>query len=330
MHKSRLLFPLVAVFCALAAFAVVSPAKAGAPLKTFTVTSGPMGGDFYTLGGVVAEESKAVLPGVTVTVNTGGAVENLLKINAEKAEVGTSMAKLYGEALAGTDAYQGRPKMTNVKAMMYLADIPMSFFLVRDDSPFTSIADIAAKKPKIRLLTSKKGSSPATAAENMLKHYGITFDNIREWGGSVSFVSYSEASSLIQDGHADAFVGPLVSSINELTTNLKMRMLPIDPAVLAKLKADGYVVFTIPKDRYYFVKQDTPHMAEAIILAVRGNLSDDVVYKVTKALMEKPESIRQVHQTYAGFDPAKAASTVGGPIHPGALKYFKEKGIAVQ
>ena len=56
--------------------------------------------------------------------------------------------------------------------------MPMSFFLVRADSPYTSIAEIARSKPKIRLLTSKKGSSPAVASENMLSQYGFTFDEV--------------------------------------------------------------------------------------------------------------------------------------------------------
>lgn len=66
--------------------------------------------------------------------------------------------------------------------MMYVAPMPMSFFLVRADSPYTSIADIANTKPKIRLLTSKKGSSPAVASENMLKQYGFSFEDIKGMG----------------------------------------------------------------------------------------------------------------------------------------------------
>jgi len=205
--------------------------------------------------------------------------------------------------------------------------MPMSFFLVRADSPYTSIADIASTKPKIRLLTSKKGSSPAVASENMLKQYGFSFEDIKEWGGSVSYVSYAEASSLIQDGHADAYVGPIVSSINELITTVKMKMLPIDQAVLDKLSSDGYMTYTIKAGQYYFITKDTPHMAETVVLPVGANLPDDAVYALTKVLCEKPEMIRNVHQTYSVFDPSKSADHIAVQyIHPGALRYYKEKG----
>ena len=322
--KKGLISLLVAVVMLAAGLAQMPQA---AELKTFTITSGPLGGDFYALGGVIGEAARSVMPDATVSVNTGGSVENLLKIDAGKADLGTSMIKLYEESLKAEGVFANRKPVQNVKIMMYVAPMPMSFFLVREDSPYTSIADIARTKPKIRLLTSKKGSSPAVASENMLKQYGLSFEDIKEWGGSVSYVSYAEASSLIQDGHADAYVGPIVSSINELITTVKMKMLPIDQAVLDKLSSDGYMTFTIKAGQYYFITKDTPHMAETVVLPVGANLPDDAVYALTKVLCEKPEMIRNVHQTYSVFDPSKSADHIAVQyIHPGALRYYKEKG----
>ncbi len=322
--KKGLISLLVAVVVLAAGLAQMPQA---AELKTFTITSGPLGGDFYALGGVIGEAARSVMPGATVSVNTGGSVENLLKIDAGKADLGTSMIKLYEESLKAEGVFASRKPVQNVKIMMYVAPMPMSFFLVRADSPYTSIADIANTKPKIRLRTSKTGSSPAVASENMLKQYGFSFEDIKEWGGSVSYVSYAEASSLIQDGHADAYVGPIVSSINELITTVKMKMLPIDQAVLDKLSSDGYMTFTIKAGQYYFITKDTPHMAETVVLPVGANLPDDAVYALTKVLCEKPEMIRNVHQTYSVFDPSKSADHIAVQyIHPGALRYYKEKG----
>ena len=170
--KKGLISLLVAVVMLAAGLAQMPQA---AELKTFTITSGPLGGDFYALGGVIGEAARGVMPGTTVSVNTGGSVENLLKIDAGKADLGTSMIKLYQESLKAEGVFANRKPVQNVKIMMYVAPMPMSFFLVREDSPYTSIADIASTKPKIRLLTSKKGSSPAVASENMLKQYGFSF-----------------------------------------------------------------------------------------------------------------------------------------------------------
>jgi hypothetical protein len=209
----------------------------------------------------------------------------------------------------------------------FLANIPMSFFLVKEDNPLKSIDEIKARKIPLRILTSRKGSSPALAAELMLEEHGFSFEDIKKWGGSVGYVSYAEASTLIKDGHADAYIGPMVSAIVELTTLTKMKMLPIKEEVLDRLQQKHqYVKIRLPKQIHYFVKEDTPHMAEAVILVVRKGLDDDVVYKLVKAIAEQPDRIRRIHQTYKDFDPKTAWKDLGGPMHPGAEKFYREKG----
>jgi len=274
----------------------------------------------------MGEMAKKVFPGTVVTVTTGGALENIAKVNSAKADVGLTMAKLYSESLGGKGAYEGKP-MDNLRAIAFLANIPMSFFLVKEGNPIQSIDEIKDKKIAIRILTSKKGSSPSLAAELMLKEYGITFDDIKTWGGSVSFVSYAEASNLIKDGHADAWIGPMVSAIVELTTTVKMKMLPIKESVLDTLKKEySYVKIVLPKNKYYFVAKDTPHMAEAVIVVVQKALGNEAVYAFTKEVLENPDRIRNIHKTYSQFDPTTAWQNLGGPLHPGAEKYYKEKG----
>ncbi|MFH2124979.1 MAG: TAXI family TRAP transporter solute-binding subunit [Pseudomonadota bacterium] len=314
----------VAALAACCALAGLAPAQA--EVKSFTITAGPMGGDWYSIGGAMGEMAKQSFPGAIVTVTTGGALANVAKVNAGKADVGLSMAKLYAEALAGKGKYQGK-KMENLRAVAFLAYIPMSYFLVKADNSLASIEEIKAKKMPIRILTSKKGSSPSLAAELMLAQYGITFDDIKKWGGSVSFVSYAEASNLIKDGHADAWVGPMVSAIVELTTTTKMKQLPVKPAFLDKLQKDfNYATVVLPKGKYYFITKDTPQMAEAVIVITQKKLGEAEVYKFTSELMKNAARIQGIHKTYSGFNPATAWQNVGGPLHPGAHQYYKEKG----
>ncbi len=309
--------------CLLGAFVLIMSASAAE--KVFlTIASGPTGGDWYTMGGTSGELAKAAIPGVTVTVTTGGAVGNLSVVDSAKAEIGISMASLYNEARTGSGAFERKPK-ENVRAMAYLADIFMSFFLVAEDSPIRSIEEIRDKKIPLRLLTSTKASSPAVAAERMLLEYGISFEDIAKWGGKVGYVSYAEASNLIKDGHADAWVGPMVSGIVELTTTKKMRMLPIQPAILDRLQGKyQYVKANLPKGAYYFVVNDTPHMAESVILIARKGLADDLVYRLIKAISESPDRIRRVSKTYQTYNPAQAWRNVGGPLHPGAERFYRE------
>jgi hypothetical protein len=323
MHAKKMVPLYLMVLLVAAAGAALS-----ADVKTFNITSGPMGGDWYSLGGAMGEMAKQIYPQAIVTVTTGGAVENIAKVGMGKADVGLTMASLYAEALGGKGAYAEKGKIENLRAVAFLADIPMSFFLVKQDNPITSIDEIKSQKRGIRILTSTKGSSPSVAAERMLGKYGITFDDIKAWGGSVSFVSYAEASNLIKDGHADAWIGPMVSAIVELTTTTKMKMLPIKPDVLNQLKTDhNYVVIQLPTDKYYFVDKETPHMAEAVIVVAQKSLPTDQVYAFTKSLGENRDRIRSIHKTYSTYEPATAWQNVGGPLHPGAEKCYREMGL---
>ena len=85
--------------------------------KTLTISAGPMGGDWYSLGGALGEMAKEAMPGTVVTVTTGGAVVNLPKINAGQGDLGLTMAKLYHEALTGTESFANRRKQENVRVL---------------------------------------------------------------------------------------------------------------------------------------------------------------------------------------------------------------------
>jgi hypothetical protein len=107
-----------------------------------------------------------------------------------------------------------------------------------------------------------------------------------------------------------------------------MKMLPIKPDVLNQLKTDhNYVVIHLPKDKYYFVEKETPHMAEAVIVVAQKSLPTDPVHAFTKSLSENKDRIRSIHKTYSTYEPTTAWQNVGGPLHPGAEKYYRETGV---
>lgn len=315
----------VVASCMLLLAAMAAPAAAS--VKFITVSTGPVGGEWYIMGGILAELIKDVLPGVKVTVTTGGAVANLTAVARAKSDIATTQDQLLFEARQGKGLFADQGSHANVMGLAYLADIYMSVFLVREDMAISSIDDIRDKKIPVKILTAPAGSSPSVAAERMLAEYGITPETLKSWGGSINYVSYSEASSLIRDGHADAYCGPIMPAIVELTVSRKMKMLPVKASVLDALTAEyKYGRAVIPKGAYYFVKQDTPVMAESPILIVREDLPEDVVYAITKAICTNPGRIRESGQTYAQFAPENAPRIAGGPIHPGALRYYREQG----
>ncbi|OQB47750.1 MAG: hypothetical protein BWY00_01092 [Firmicutes bacterium ADurb.Bin153] len=314
------------ILAAMLVFLMISSAMAAAP-KFLTISTGPVGGEWYILGGILSELLKPVLPGTKVTSTTGGGVANLSTVASGKSDIGTTQDQLLFDACNGTTDFASG-KIANVSGLCYLADIYMSVFLVREDYPVNSLDELASKKMGMKILTAPTGSTPSRAATRMLEEYGVTADLLKSWGGSIGFVAYADASSMIRDGHADAYCGPIMPAIVELTVSRKMKMLPVKDSVLRAMTAKyAYGRATMPAGAYDFIKSNTPVMTESPILVVRNDVDEQTVYLITKAIAENPDKIKGAGATYAKFDPKNMANISGGPIHPGALKYYKEKGL---
>lgn len=312
----------------LVAILIVGASTVQAKVKFIQITSGPVGGTWYVLGGALADLLRDKIPGVKVTTTTGGSLANISKVQSGKADMGFTMNRLLYEARKGVEAYKDKGPHGNIMGLTYLCDIYMSVFLARTETPITSIQEIKDKKVPVRILTSPRASSPSVAAERMLEAYGITFDDIKSWGGKVNFVSYAEASSLLKDGHADIWCGPMVPPILEVTISHKMKFLPIKQSVLQTLKdKHKYGIATIPKGYWEFVKEPIPIMTEAIIMIIRKGLPEDMVYTIAKTISTSPDTIRKSHRLYKPYDPKAACQIDGGPMHPGALRYYREAGI---
>jgi len=319
---------VIALFYLLVLFFILGTASLNAETKFIQISSGPVGGTYYILGGALADLLKDTVQGVKFTVTTGGSLANISKIEAGKAEIGFTMNRLAYEAANGIGEYEGKGKHLKVMGLTYLNEIYMSLFLLPEEFPISSIKEIKDKKIKIRILTSPRASSPSVAAERLLGAYGITFKDIEDWGGKVNFVSYSEAANLLKDGHADVWLGPMVPPILEWTVSKKVKILPAAGSILEKIKQEyKYGIDTIPSGYWEFIKEPVPTMTESILIAVSKELSDDVVYKIAKTISTHPDTVRKVHRTYEFYDPQRACNITGVPMHPGAVKYYKEAGI---
>jgi hypothetical protein len=302
--------------------------SAGAEVKFIQISSGPVGGAYYILGGALADLLKDTIPGVKVTVTTGGSLANISKVQSGKADIGFTMNRLVYEARNNTGSYKGKGSHENVMGVTYLCDIYMALFLVSEEFPISSISDLKANKTKIRILTSPRASSPSVAAERLLEAYGVSFKDIESWGGKVNFVSYSEAASLLKDGHADVWLGPMVPPILEWVVSKKVKFLAPEKAILENLKGKyQYGIATIPTGYWEFIKKPTPIMTESIMIIIRKQITEDTVYKITKEINTNPDVVRKVHRLFSIYDPKDACNITGTSMHPGALKYYKEAGI---
>jgi TRAP transporter TAXI family solute receptor len=121
------------------------------------------------------------------------------------------------------------------------------------------------------------------------------------------------------------------SSIQELDSTIRkgIRLIPLDGSTIKALQAEnpGYSLYTIKAGTYKTEKQDIPTVSAASVLLVGKDMPEQFVYDATKVLVENKKTWSQLSTVMADFDGKLAVDTAVGPLHPGAIKYYKEIGV---
>ncbi|MFO1109645.1 MAG: TAXI family TRAP transporter solute-binding subunit [Bradyrhizobium sp.] len=315
-----------AVVLALAISAGLAAAGAvEAQQKQVSIGTGDPGGVYFPLGGAVASVLAKALPDLHATVEvTGGSVDNIKLIAAGQSDLGFTMAD------AAMDAMQGQDKFRNSKVALQtlLVVYPNRMHVVTvEGTGITTLADLKGK----RVSTGSPGSATEIMASRAMEAVGLDKDSDiqRERLGVV------ESVNAIADRRIDAFfwVGGIpTAAIGALATTAGVKMKLIDNAdVVDKMNEKYGKLYSksrIKGGTYPGYKTDCD-VAEVWNLIVTGNrMSDEDAYNIAKTLVEKKDDIVKVHKEAESFsldNQVQDRSPV--PFHPGALKYFKEKGV---
>jgi TRAP transporter TAXI family solute receptor len=298
----------------------------------FTLTAGSPGGVYFKNAAAFAEFIKKEMPGTSTTVIAGGGMANVERLDAGQADIAVL------ENATATLGYKGTPparKKYNIRMLAAFSGPSRTQALIVDSAGIKSFEEIKAKKFPLRVNMFERHQLATMQAEAIFNAYGISFDDIRSWGGKVVFTSASEGFRMIEDGLSDMwFTGgsfyPHPKFI-QLGTKKKFRLLPISKEVAEKV-ADkfGQGIMEIPADiykEYNGVNEPYWSLATVICFGVRTDLPEDTVYKLTKILADHKEDLYAVHPQNKFYDPKTAWKDVGAaPLHPGAEKYYKEMG----
>ena len=310
---------------ALAACALVTLPAAAAETVNLSIATGGTGGVYYPLGGGMANVFSKTIPGMTATAEvTGGSVANLQLIGTGKPYIALTQA----DALV--DAYNGQGKFKSgkipVRAMMLLYTNLMHAVTI-EGTGINSIGDLKGK----RVSTGSPGSATEVFAFRVLEAAGIDPNkDIRK-----ERLGVSESVNAIKDKKIDAFffvVGLPTSSVTDLaaTPGVKIKFLDHANLLPAMVKKSGniYIADVIPKGTYPGMDKDNQATAVANLLVANANMSDEAVYNIVKTIFDKRPDLIAVHKAAADIkleNQKSAASPV--PWHPGAVKYYKEKGL---
>jgi len=318
-----------------AGFAVGVPAQ-----QSMTWTAGAVGGGWYAISGGMAEllREKA---GLNIKVIPGGGTQNPLLVEKGDAELGMGLPPLLGAAQRGEDPYPGQ-KNPSLRALAGNMSLNTFHFYVAADSPYAkmSMEEIVKGKKSIRVAISKPGSSDVWVFEKVMEFYGLCApgkiaDCYKSWeaaGAKFFRGSYSEQAGAFKDRNVDGtftFLALPGASITEASVGRDLKLLAFPKPLIDHLSKFGMGAGTIPPGTYPKAANGNEAVATATMgttITVNAKMPNDTAYLITKTLNDNVDRVRKIHGSLAEYDPSKGHLYLGVALHPGAEKYYREKG----
>lgn len=310
-----------AALCAAVSFSAIA-----ADRVFFGIATGGTGGTYYPLGGMLAQliSNKTELPDtkLSATAETGNAsVANSKLLGRGQIESAFAAADILDAAYKGSNQFEGAP-IKNLRAIGALYPETVQL-VVRAESGINSFADLKGKS----ISSGSPGSGQWQLLGDLLAAHGIDRDDIQE-----DYSSFSQSVEKIKDGHLDASLitaGAPTASVTDLSNGHDIRIVPLTGPAIAKLQeTQPYYVNAILKGGTYKGQDDDVEtLAVRAIWATHEEVSDDIIYAVTKALYENTEDLGKVHPKGKEISLERALESVSIPFHPGAERYYQEKGI---
>ena len=289
-----------------------------------TMGTGGTSGTYYGYGGVLGQYIKNKA-GINVTVvSTDGSKANIQGIDAGNYQLGTVQSDVMAYAWEGTRSFEkeGKLQTFNVVAGLYAEAVQ----LVTMNPEIKSVSDLKGKAVSI----GAPGSGVYFNAVDVLTAAGLTESDI-----NAQYQSFADSADALKDGKIDAafiVAGPPTPAITELCTSNAAYLVPIDGDIADKLmeSCPFYTVHTVPAGTYAGQTEDVDTVTVKATLIVSADASEDDVYKLTAAIFDNKDAITAENAKGSELSLENATSGMTVPFHPGAAKYFAEKGVAVE
>ena len=316
--------PLIAL--ALAAALVAALATPALAQKVDLVFSaGPTGGSWTPMAGATAEVIKKRFPELNVQVEPGAALVNMEKMRNDKADLAWSMTNVLSDALTGAGQWAGKKTDRPMYVATYYPNVWQ--LVVPASSDIKTAKDL---KGKPVALPARGNTSLADGWEVVLKVNGMKLDDL----GPKSYGPLSSNTEAIKNRQALAagwFTTIPASFILDLGSTMKLRMLPVSDAEFEKIRQinPGFIRHVVKAGTYseQGIADDVRTFQSPTILIASSKTPADVIYKVTKAIVENRADFVNVTKAMAGVTPQDMGRDYGLPFHPGSAKYFKEVGV---
>ena len=288
-----------------------------------SIGTGGTGGIYYPYGGGVAEIWSKYVPGVKAVAEvTGASVENVKLAHKGETVIGEVMGDV---AVAG---YQGLSKFKGKKHDILSMAIMYPNLLQVVTLKKSGITDIEQVKGR-NISSGSPGSGTNFMAEAVFKALGIPLDSYKD-----SRLSFTESANALRDGTIEMgvwSVGPGTSSILDLATTHDIHIITFTPQQTEKILMANqtYSSVELAGGVYRGIDAAVPTIGVWNVMICQKSLDTDLVYTLAKALFEHNDYLKKIHPSAAYTTPENAVKYSPVPLHPGTIKYLKEKGVDV-
>ncbi len=303
---------MVFALCATSAFAA----------DELIFTTGGEAGTYYAFGSVLAQYVSNNSD-ISVTAITGnGSQANVEDMDAGDVQLAFCQSDVMSYAYNGTNLFEdlGKIDSFSVVAALYMEQVQ----IVTTNPDIKTVADLKGKSVSI----GARGSGVYFNALDVLGVYGMTEDDIKP-----VYQSFGDSAESLKDKKIDAafiVAGAPTTAITDLSTSGPVYLVSIDDDHIDELlaKSPYYTAYTVPADTYG-MPEDVQTVAVAAVVLARNDVSEDAIYAFTSTIFDNIDAIAEQHGKGAELSLEFASSITDVPYHPGAAKYFAEKGFDV-
>jgi len=306
----------------LVATAAVALLSAPVAAQQVTMMTGPQGGSWVPLGGALKGMWEQAIRGLAIQQQPGAGVANVRGVDEGKAQIGFANSSSTVDGLAGRAPF---PK--KVTKVCQVANLYPQYFQVvtAADAKVNTFADFKGKA----LVTQPKGNTAETLTAMVLELNGLNYQSLSKANFQAA---YTDAVSMMKDGHVQIFtLGTTApaSAVMDLASARDVKLMPVDDKTMAALSKvnPGYHKLIIKAGTYPKQDHDVPVIGYSTHVVASCDLPEDMVYKMTKAMAEHVDAMAAVVKPITGLTPKDMAVDIGVPLHKGAAKYYKEKGV---
>ena len=319
------------ILCATLALSIAF-GEARADDKNLIIATATTGGTYYPVGvaiGTLISVKLAGDQGITATaINSAGSGENVQMLKNKEADLAILQALFGQEAYKGTGAYEGKP-VKDFQAVTMLWENVEHFALLGKYVKTGTIMDLKGLNQKFSI--GKRGSGTEGSGRAILSAMGID----PEKDMTPEYLGYSPSASAMIDGRvagANLPAGPPVAAVTQLYAQLggkNVRVLDFTDEQIAQLQK-SYPVWTkyvVKAKTYPGQTVDIRTVAQPNFLACRPDLPEETVYLITKTIYENLPFLHNIHKATTAMSLERATLGLPVPLHPGAARFYKEKGI---